>query len=382
LLGVDPTANAIHLGNLSQIVTGKQFIAAGHTVCLVIGGGTARIGDPSGRSLERPLLVEEQIAANTAALLRDIPNLFTPTEQKQLHVLNNNDWLGHVSLIEFLRDTGKHFRLGTMLGKDSVRSRLQDQGISFTEFAYMLLQAFDFHHLHATYGVTVQIGGSDQWGNITAGIDLIGRRADPTLPSGAVHGVTTKLLTNSKGEKLGKSAGNALWLTGPDASPYALYQFLRNVPDSDVLRLLSSLTLLSLPTEEEYDFHLEEDPRYWQKILAVEVVRICHGEEGVQAALAQSAAAFSSAAIPPVVDGETLALWSDYDSFADVLIAKGGAPSKKAARRLVDQGGVKLNGEKVPSWENLEQRWTESKRRNEPLHIRAGKRVAFWVSGA
>ena len=232
-IGFDPTADSLHLGNLVGVMALAWFAKFGHAVYPILGGATGRIGDPSGKSTERPLLDEATLEANIAHL-----GAFFQKVLPGARVLNNQDWLGSFSLIDFLRDVGKHFRIGPMLGKEMVRTRLQsEEGMSFTEFSYQLLQGYDFYHLQKTHGVSVQMGGSDQWGNITAGIDF-----NRKLGGAPIYGVTFPLLTRSDGKKFGKSEEGAIWLSPEKLSPYHFYQYLVRVPDADVICLLKMLS--------------------------------------------------------------------------------------------------------------------------------------------
>lgn len=351
-IGFDPTADSLHLGNLVGIMALAWFEKFGHTPVAILGGATGRIGDPSGKSTERPLLDEKTLSYNVDRL-RTFFHKILPHSK----VLNNQDWLGKMSLIEFLRDVGKHFRIGPMLSKESVRARVQsEEGMSFTEFSYQTLQGYDFYYLSRHHNVSLQMGGSDQWGNITAGIEF-----NRKLGGGAIYGLTFPLITRSDGKKFGKSEEGAIWLSEDRLSPYHLYQYLFRLPDADVIRLLKMLTFMELSEIQKIEKQMAEVayvPNSAQKRLAEEVVRFVHGEEGVSSAVrATEAMAPGSEA---VLSGETLKnLARDLPNatlkrsevigqkFSDVATLLGMTPSKSEATRLIKNGGAYLNNEKI-----------------------------------
>src|SRR4051812_45824870 len=286
-LGIDVTADSMHAGQLVGLMAARRLQQAGHRPILLLGGGTTLVGDPSGKDAERPLLAEEQIEANAAAIRAQLER-FVDFGSGGAKLLNNADWLRDLPLMEFLRDVGKHVTVNVMMGKESVKTRLEgrEQGISYTEFSYMLLQAYDFLHLFRTEGCRMQVGGSDQWGNITLGIDLIRR-----ITGGEAFGAAWPLLTKADGSKFGKSEQGAIWLSADKTSPYDFFQYWVNSSDDDVrsyLRLFTDLgdeeiaDLLSAPPEQ----------RAAQRRLAHEVTSIVHGQEGVDAAERASAALF------------------------------------------------------------------------------------------
>ncbi|GLI58411.1 hypothetical protein VaNZ11_000113 [Volvox africanus] len=364
--GFDPTADSLHLGNLLGIVVLSWFQRCGHEPVALLGGATGLVGDPSGRSTERPVLSEEQIEHNVSSigsLLEDILTRNSQPDVPTVRVLNNLDWFGPMSFLTFLREIGKFARVSTMLAKDSVRTRMEsEQGISFTEFTYQLLQGYDFVHLCRDHGVRVQIGGSDQWGNITAGTDLVrrllgGEEREPP----ACYGLTFPLLVDSEGRKFGKSVGGAVWLSAEKLSPYKFYQYLFQVTDADVIKLLKMLTFLPLEDIEALQAAMGAPgyvPNAAQRRLAEEVTRFVHGEEGLAQAikateaLKPGAATQLDAATLETVAGDapsaTLPRASvEGIALADILVAVKLQPSKSAARKLVKGGGVYLNNAKV-----------------------------------
>jgi tyrosyl-tRNA synthetase len=323
----------------------------------LIGGATGRIGDPSGKSTERPLLGEEALAFNISSLNQFFQKILFCKEGPKLVVLNNNDWLGSFTFIDFLRDIGKHFRIGPMLSKESVRARLQsEEGMSFTEFSYQLLQGYDFHYLNQHFGITLQMGGSDQWGNITAGIELNRKLKGPSL-----FGLTFPLLTRSDGKKFGKTEEGAIWLSKEKLSPYHFYQYLFRVPDADVIRLLKMLTFLGLEEIQAIERSMQQ-PDYEanaaQRRFAEEVTRFVHGEEGVAIAVRVTAgiapgveAELSSEVLKEVAaDMPHASLCYEEvvgQKFVHLALKVGLIPSKSEGVRLVKNGGAYLNNERI-----------------------------------
>jgi tyrosyl-tRNA synthetase len=355
--GFDPTADSLHVGHLVALVLLRRVAAAGHEPVALVGGATGMIGDPSGRSEERNLLSPEALAANIAGVERQIRGVFASTGQT-VHVVNNADWMRGVGYLEFLRDVGKHVPLGQMLGKDSVKSRLEREGgISYTEFSYMLLQAWDFVHLSDALDCRVQIGGSDQWGNITAGIEL-GRR----LRSRELHGITCPLLTKADGTKMGKTAAGAVWLDPRRTSPYRFYQYWINLDDDDAGRCLLRLTELPLDEIRALDERRAASPaaRDTQKRIAEELTRLVHGDAGLAAAR-QATAIFFGAEISALDDAALAEIFADVPShefaratldgdglpLVEALKATGLAASTSAARRTIEQGGASVNNRRV-----------------------------------
>jgi tyrosyl-tRNA synthetase len=353
--GFDPTADSLHVGNLLMLVILRWFQKYGHTPVVILGGATGRIGDPSGKSSERPLLDEATLVYNVARIRQNVEavlDFFHPRAPAM--ILNNDDWFGKMPLIDFLRDVGKHFRVGPMLAKESVRSRIQsEEGISYTEFTYQILQAYDFYYLCRERQVTVQMGGSDQWGNITEGTDLTRR-----LLGKQVFGLTAPLLTRSDGKKFGKSEQGAIWLSADRCSPYELYQYFFRIPDADVIGLLRKLTFMPLEEISTYEERVQSAPNEAQKRLAEEMVRFLHGEEGVESALkvtqgvapgldavlTREALQALAEELPPV----ELPLGSVVGrKFVDVALAAGLVSSKSEGARLIQNQGAYLNNEKV-----------------------------------
>lgn len=353
--GFDPTSDSLHLGNLVAIMGLAWFQRFGHTPFAIIGGATGMIGDPSGKSAERELLNAETIEKNLKGIRKNLEAVLDfehPTTSAM--ILNNYDWFEKFSFLDFLRDVGKSFRMGPMLGKDSVRSRMDsDEGMSFTEFSYQLLQGYDFLHLFDTYNVTLQIGGSDQWGNITAGIDLI-RKTRSEL----VHGLTMPLLTTSDGKKFGKSEKGAIWLSPEKLSPFEFYQYLYRTADADVIKLMRLLTFMEMEEIRECEKEIQKTPNAAQERLAEEVTRIVHGEEGVEIAkrVTKSLKPGSETVLDAKVLEEiakdmpsvTLKQEEVFDEKLVELLSKTGLQKSKGdARRLIRNGGVYLNNTKV-----------------------------------
>ncbi len=356
-VGFDPTADSLHLGNLVGIMGLAWFQRFGHTPYAILGGATGRIGDPSGKSVERPLLDEEVLNQNIRSLRSFFEKILPIDVGPKPVILDNNDWFSRFSLIDFLRDIGKHFRVGTMIAKEMVRNRLNsEEGISYTEFSYQILQAYDFHYLNLHHGVTVQMGGSDQWGNITAGTELNRKLGGPQL-----FGLTFPLLTRSDGKKFGKSESGAIWLSPDKLTPYQFFQYLYGIPDADVIRLLKMLTFLSIKEIDALEQRMKTPdyvPNSAQKLLASEVTRFVHGEEGLTAALRVTEGMAPGA--NATLNGTTLReLAKDMgctelnksevinQKYVDVAVKIGLLPSKGEAMRLIKNGGAYLNNERV-----------------------------------
>lgn len=357
-LGFDPTAESLHIGHLLGIVILAWFQKCGHTPVAVLGGATARVGDPSGKSIERPVMSNEMIERNLAGLEGTLRKLLRFEEGPQPMVVNNYDWHSQFSFLDFLRDVGRHARVGVMIKKDSVQTRLaSEEGMSFTEFCYQLLQGYDFVHLFKEHGVTLQLGGSDQWGNITAGTDLIKKM----LKKEGAMGLTFPLLLQSDGRKFGKSEGGAVWLSEKLLSPYKFYQYLFAVPDVDVITFLKRLTFMNVREIEEIEEGMRKPgykPNTAQRRLAEEVTRFVHGEEGLAQALAATQGLapgaatkldkFALEAIAADIPSVSLPIEKvEGQMIVDVFVAAGLFPSKGAVRRQIKNGGAYLNNEKV-----------------------------------
>jgi tyrosyl-tRNA synthetase len=358
-IGFDPSAPSLHIGSLVPIFGLLRLQRRGGRPVAVVGGGTGMIGDPSGRSSERNLLDRDTLEANVVALRGQLERFldFTPGSGGAVMV-NNLDWLGGLSLVDFLRDTGKHFTIPYMLAKDSVQVRL-DRGLSFTEFSYMLLQAYDFAHLHRTMGVELQMGGADQWGNITAGLELIRRLSGGEEGTEAAHGLAYKLLLNPSGTKFGKSEeGESVWLDPNRTSPYAFYQHWLNADDRDVGTYLRWFTEFGREEIEALEAELARAPeaRAAQRALARDITTRTHGEAAAAQAIADSAARFSGGPIDDPAVLRSLFEGSGGFSFTPamleagiaVLLAEAGLfPSRGEARRTIAGGGVTVNGSRV-----------------------------------
>jgi tyrosyl-tRNA synthetase len=382
-VGFDPTADSLHAGHLMGQLTLRRFQLAGHRPYPLAGGATGMVGDPGGRSEERNLLDRETLRHNVARIKGQLERIldFEPGPT-QAELVDNADWTEPMSALEFLRDVGKHVTVNQMLAKESVRARIEsDSGISFTEFSYMLLQANDFRHLFEHHGVEMQMGGSDQWGNITAGIDLIRRRLATTA-----YGLTWPLITRSDGQKMGKSVGGALWLDAAQTSPYQFHQYWVQLPDDDVERFLLQLTFRPVGDVQALVAAHREAPqrRAAQRALADDVTAIVHGAEAARAAgeaadvlfggdpLAASAAALTTLA------GEVPSSVATTDRLGDVialLTSTGLATSNSDARRQVQQGGVHANGVTIGPDQGLDgiallhERWLLLRRGKRSYHL-------------
>jgi tyrosyl-tRNA synthetase len=356
--GFDPTADSLHVGHLVALVLLRRVAAAGHEPVALIGGATGMIGDPSGRSEERNLLSADELAANITAVERQIRSILGGAGGGRHHVVNNADWMRGVGYLEFLRDVGKHVPLPQMLAKDSVQSRLEGKGgLSYTEFSYMLLQAWDFVHLSDALDCRVQIGGSDQWGNITAGIEL-GRR----LRGRELHGITCPLLVKADGTKMGKTASGAVWLDPRRTSPYRFFQYWINLEDDDAGRCLARLTPLEPGELADLTARRAANPaaRETQRRLAEELTRLVHGEGGLAAARKATEILFG-AEIAGLDEAQLAEIFADVPSsdFARGVLDGDGlalvealettklAPSRSAARRTIEQGGAYVNNRRI-----------------------------------
>ncbi|QDH23051.1 tyrosine--tRNA ligase [Saccharibacillus brassicae] len=383
--GFDPTADSLHIGHLLPVLTMRRFQQAGHRPIALVGGGTGMIGDPSGRSTERSLNTADTVAEWTLKLQNQLSRFLDFGDggaEVPAKMVSNYDWLGPIGMIDFLRDVGKNFTVNYMLAKDSVDSRLQ-HGISFTEFSYMILQAYDFQRLFEDEGCSLQLGGSDQWGNITAGLDLIGK----TGGEGA-FGMTMPLVTKSDGKKFGKSESGAIWLDRSKTSAYAFYQFWINTDDADVIKFLKYFTFLSRAEIEALESeHLKApERREAQRELARRVTTLVHGEEAVASAEKITAALFSgsfaelseSDLAEALADMPTTTVDASSEPLLiDLLVEAGAAPSKGQARKDIQSGAVSVNGEKRTSIETVI--GAEDRLHGRTLVLRRGKKNYFVV---
>jgi len=357
-IGFDPTASSLHVGSFLQIMLLVRLQHAGHTPIAIAGGGTGLIGDPSGRTTERQLLTQEMTDANLLGIRKQLERFLDfSAVSNPAKIVNNADWLVPIHLIDFMRDIGKHFTVNYMLAKDSVDRRIgSEDGISFTEFSYMMLQAYDYLELFRRYDCTLQMGGSDQWGNITAGMDLIRK-----VTGKHAHGLVVPLITNASGAKFGKSEGGPIWLDAQRTSPYRLYQFWLNTADADVVKYLKYFTLLTRDEISALQHRVVEAPesRDAQRRLAEECTRMVHGETALAAAIQASKALFGEdvTALPASDIAEIFAEVPSItvapdrlgagSSVVDLMTEAGLAPSKSEARRLIENGGFYLNNVRV-----------------------------------
>lgn len=357
-VGFDPTAPSLHMGNLVQIVTAKRLQQAGHTPFILVGGATGMIGDPRD-SGERTLNSLDTVKEWVERVRGQIEPFLSFEGANAATMVNNYDWTASLSTIDFLRDVGKHFPVNRMLARDVVKSRLEE-GISYTEFSYILLQSMDYLNLYRDHGVTLQFGGSDQWGNLTGGVDLIRRAA-----GGKVHAFTTPLITKADGTKYGKTEGGALWLDPEMMSPYAFHQFWLNVEDENVVELLKIFTFVSREEIEDLEHQTAEQPwlRAGQKRLADEVTTLVHGQRETDAAKRAAEALFGGGeltSLPPSTlaaalkeAGAVTVPAADLGSVADLFVLTGLAKSKGEARRTVSEGGAYVNNTRVEDPETL-----------------------------
>ena len=351
-IGFDPTAPSLHVGNLMQLVMARRLQLAGHRPLLLVGGATGQIGDPGGRSAERVLNEPEVTAGWVTRIREQVAPFVTYDGDNAATIVNNLDWTGATSVIDFLRDVGKHFPINKMLARDVVKNRLES-GISFTEFSYQLLQANDFYQLHTAYGCALQFGGSDQWGNITAGVDFVRRRG-----GGPVHAFTTPLVLKTDGTKFGKSEGGAIWLDPAMTSPYAFYQFWVNADDRDVAGYLRYFSFKTHEEIEELEKATVDRPqaRLAQRALAEEITALVHGEEEARQAIMASQALFGRGSLAEL-SAETLraalaeaglfSVRGELPSIATLLQQAGLVKSGGEARRTIAEGGAYVNNERV-----------------------------------
>jgi tyrosyl-tRNA synthetase len=361
-IGFDPSAPSLHVGSLMQLCTLRRLQAAGHRPIALAGGGTGLIGDPGGKSEERPLLGYEELAANLEGIRPQLERFLDFSGPRGALLLDNADWLRPLSAVELLRDVGKHFTVNQMVAKESVKARLE-QGISYTEFSYMLLQAYDFLRLYLDHGCTLQVGGSDQWGNITVGVDLVRRVA-----RAEVHGLTTPLVTKADGTKFGKTEAGAVWLDATMTSPYRLYQFLLQSEDAVVGHYLRYFTFLDHDEIAHLDAEIAARPeqRAAQRALAQAVVTLVHGEDEAERSARASASLFDGdlaglderSLLDVVEDAPSSVVSRDAVlggelALVDALVTSGLASSKSDARRTITQGGAYVNDRREPDESRL-----------------------------
>ena len=379
--GYDPTADSLHLGHLVPILVMKHLQLAGHKPYALVGGATGLIGDPSFKDTERSLQTKDTVEGWVRSIQAQVSRFLDfENGDNKAETVNNYDWFSDISFIDFLRDVGKYFTVNYMMSKESVKKRIET-GISYTEFAYQIMQGYDFFELNRQYGVTLQIGGSDQWGNMTAGTELLRRKADKTA-----HVITVPLITDATGKKFGKSEGNAVWLNADKTSPYEMYQFWMNVMDADAVRFLKIFTLLPLDEIEEIGKQFEAAPheRLAQKILAREVVTLVHGEKAYKEALNITEQLFAgnikNLSVKELKQG--LRGVPNYQVNADdnlniveLLVTAGVVNSKRQAREDVQNGAIYVNGDRI---QDLDYTLTDAdKLENELTVIRRGKKKYF-----
>jgi len=369
-VGFDPTASSLHVGSLLPIMALVHMQRAGHKPIVVIGGGTALVGDPSGKTEARPLMTKDQVDKNAEAIKKQLSK-FIDFENNRALVLNNADWLLELKYIDFLRNIGRHFSVNRMLAAESYRTRLKT-GLSFLEFNYMLLQAYDFWYLFKNYDCRLQMGGNDQWGNILAGADLIRR-----LEGEIVHGITFPLLVTSSGIKMGKTHKGAVWLDPELTSPYEYYQYWINQDDRDVERFLRIFTLLPMEEIEKLSQLKGEEIRYAKEVLAYEATKICHGKEQADKVRATSRALFGwdkgekhVTENIPTYEIEKKRLQQGIEAY--ILFQESGlCKTRSEARRLISQGGAYVNGKRVSSFD---EKFTLDHLNNGEMLLRAGKK--------
>lgn len=381
-VGYDPTADSLHLGNLVLILTMKRLQMAGHKPYALVGGATGLIGDPSFKDSERSLQTKDTVTKWSGKIRSQLERFLDfENGENKAEMTNNYNWFENLTFIDFLRDVGKHFTVNYMISKDSVKSRMES-GISYTEFAYQIMQGYDFYKLNQLHNVTLQLGGSDQWGNMTAGTELLRRKANKQG-----HVITIPLITDSTGKKFGKSEGNAIWLDADKTSPYEMYQFWLNVDDADAVKMLKIFTFLSLEeiAEIEEQFEAARHERLAQKVLAREVVSLVHGKAAYEQAVKTSEILFGGGDLrqldaKSILTGLKAApqhqVTDDEDlTLVELLISAGIAPSKRQAREDITNGAIYINGERVQA---LDYVITDSdKIENRLTVIRRGKKKNF-----
>lgn len=388
--GFDPSAISLHLGHLIPVIGLMRFQQSGHRPIAVVGGATGMVGDPSGKDQERQLLSLEALRENENAIRKQLARFLDfDAGKNSAVVVNNYDWLGKFNYLDFLRTIGKHFSVNAMMAKDSVKQRLtgRDQGISYTEFSYQILQAYDFYHLWKEFGCKLQIGGSDQWGNITAGIDLTRRLGGPQL-----YGVTFPLLMTASGKKFGKSEGNAIWLDDSLTQPYEFFQYFIQTDDRDVIRFLKLFTFLDNSEIEELERELTLNPeaRVCQQTLATLVTRLVHGQEGLKAAENATTVLFGCEPVLGYEDENLKKIFADVPSIVlpkhkltdgisavDLLVESGVCSSKGEARRLITSGGAYCNNVRID--DSNKKLGTDDLASKTCMLLRSGKKRHFLI---
>ena len=382
--GIDPTADSMHIGHLLPFLTLRRFQNQGHRPLVLVGGATGLIGDPSGKNEERKLQTVEAIQGNVEAIKGQLQSIFDFEGENGAVMVNNYDWIGAMDVVTFLRDFGKHVGVNYMLAKDTISSRLES-GISFTEFTYTILQAMDFNHLYDNYNCKLQIGGSDQWGNITTGLELIRRTHEEETKA---FGFTIPLVTKADGTKFGKTESGAVWLDPKKTSPYEFYQFWINAADADVVKYLKYFTFLSHEEIEALAASVETEPhlRKAQKTLAEEMTKLIHGEEALDQAIRITQALFSGE-IKSLSASEIMEGFKDVPSFEqskgeeigliDLLVNGKISPSKRQAREDVGNGAIYINGERVTDLQHV--MGEDDKIEGQFTIIRRGKKKYFRV---
>ena len=335
-IGFDPTADSLHVGHFMQLIAMRHMQEAGHKPIILIGGGTAMIGDPSGRTDMRSMMTKETIAHHVECFKKQMSKFISFEGENAAIIVNNADWLLNLNYIDFLRDIGVHFSVNKMLTAECFKSRME-RGLSFLEFNYMLMQAYDFLVLHEKYGCLLELGGDDQWSNILAGADLIRRKEQKSA-----FAMTFTLLTTSEGKKMGKTQKGAVWLDESKTSPYEFYQFWRNTADADVEKCMKLLTFLPLDKINSLCAHQDERMNAAKEVLAYELTKMVHGKEKADEAEAQARAAFGGEGEMPVKEIST-----EVTNIVGALVGAGLCKSNGEARRLIEQGGVSVNEEKI-----------------------------------
>lgn len=363
-IGIDPTANSMHIGHFVALMVASILQKAGHRPIILMGGGTATIGDPSGRTDMRQMLTREQLDANVQAIRKQAERFVSFEGENSAMIVNNKDWLLDLNYIEFMRDIGSKFTVAKMIAQECYKNRLET-GLTFFEMGYLLLQSYDFLYLHDKYNCKMQIGGNDQWSNIIGGVELIRK-----IGAEDSFGLTFKLLTNSEGKKMGKTAKGALWLNPEKTSPYEFYQYWRNVADSDVRKILSLLTFLPMEEVNRLSSLEGEKINEAKKIAAFEITKLIHGEEEAKKAEETANALFSG--VGNIENMPTTKIEDTNISIIDALVLTGIAPSKGQARTLISQGGITLNDEKI---EDINFRLSNDNFKEGYAIIRKGKKI-------